>query len=101
MEQVTHLRKELGQITAYKNGQPSRKRQNLLKNIKRRHSSHINCDITNITIESILDTVRQTIVVVSNKLRRHRTCNLRKTNNILFRNYVKQFYRILRGGTNK
>lgn len=86
------MRKDLGLLFSFANGNLSKRKKNKLNKIKSKHLVHSRYNPNNSTIEEIIDTVKQKLTRIADKLRRYVKSYNRKISNNLFINDEKRFY---------
>lgn len=83
---INYLRKDLGRLTQYKNGNRSKNITKHIDFLKQKHNK---------STEEIFDTQKQKLKVYAARLARYKESNQRKIDNRLFKNNEKGFYKKL------
>ncbi|KAJ0173873.1 hypothetical protein K1T71_011022 [Dendrolimus kikuchii] len=94
--QIENLRKDIGRLYQYKNGNRSRKLVNKVQKIIERTLCHNRHENINRTVDDFLDTIKQKLAVKTNRIQRYKKAETRSENNKLFSVNEKLFYRKLK-----
>lgn len=94
-KKISQLRNNIGILTSFKGGSKGKRTKNKVKKLMSIHSTHTNFDPVNITIDEVVDTLKQKLSVYAQRLRRYKKSNKRKEDNSLFNRNQKFFYRSL------
>lgn len=92
---IERLRCDIARMTSYADGIRSTKLEKIVKCIMDRTSTHSHHDEPNTTVQQCIDTLKQKLSVLTNRLSRYRTSRSRKRDNVLFERSEKNFYRKL------
>ncbi|KOB75681.1 Uncharacterized protein OBRU01_07008, partial [Operophtera brumata] len=92
---VGELRKKIGRLTQYMNGNRSRALTRQINKILEQNKVHSTHEEPNTDLAHFMDTLKQKLTVISSRLRRYKTCTHRKTQNSQFTSNEKRFYQNL------
>ena len=95
-KRIQNLRKSIGHLTLYISGRRSKKVVRSVEQLLRDVKQHAR-DEPNATAEDCLDTLRQRLSVLANRLARYRKSKKRRVDNATFKTDQKAFYRGLAG----
>ncbi|KAI5632298.1 hypothetical protein NE865_14977 [Phthorimaea operculella] len=93
------LRTKIARLTHFINGSRSRNLEKQVEGIIEQYKIHTVHEESNTQLTHTLDTLKQKLSVTTGRLRRYNACNLRKQQNIQFKNNERQFYRKIRQET--
>ena len=94
-DRIEELRIKIGRLTDYIQGNRSQTLQNHINKIKQNHKIHAQHEAENSTLIEFLDTLKQKLMALANRLRRYKQTTLRKSQNKMFNGNEKLFYRNL------
>ncbi|KAL0841160.1 hypothetical protein ABMA28_014906 [Loxostege sticticalis] len=97
---IEQLRKDIGRLTQFKNGNKAKKLVQKVKAILEKTKTHSKYDDPNKKLDEHLDTLKQKLAIKSHRLNRYKKSQSRKQNNKLFSTNEKQFYRQFKQNTN-
>ncbi|KAL0883753.1 hypothetical protein ABMA27_015858 [Loxostege sticticalis] len=97
---IEQLRKDIGRLTQFKNGNKAKKLVKKVKAILEKTKTHSKYDDPNKKVDEHLDTLKQKLAIKSHRLNRYKKSQSRKQNNKLFSTNEKQFYRQFKQNTN-
>lgn len=92
---ISELRRDIGRLTQYQNGNNSRRINKYIEGIMEKYRIHTQHEETNTDVSKFLDTLKQKLTVASSRLKRYTTCTDRKKQNAVFLNNEKSFYRTI------
>lgn len=93
---IDTLRRDIGRMTQYMNGNRSRKIVKAVEEIMKSNQHHAEHSQPNTTALHGLDTLKQKLTVYSTRLARSRESNKRKSDSKLFQENERKFYRQLK-----
>ncbi|CAK1589159.1 unnamed protein product [Parnassius mnemosyne] len=94
-DRISNLRVKIGRLTEYINGNTSTKLKREIEKIRAAYRIHSLHEHENKELAHFLDTLKQKLSSLANRLRRYKETTLRKQQNALFYNNEKSFYRNL------
>ncbi|CAG4919899.1 unnamed protein product [Colias eurytheme] len=94
-DRISDLRANIGRLTEYARGIRSPALEKHLSKIKQKYRIHTQHETQNTDIAHFLDTLKQKLNALANRLKRYKLTTLRKTQNKQFCNSEKLFYRKL------
>ena len=94
-KRIQELRRGIGRLEQYKAGNRSSKLLKHCQTIFSTYNVHTKHEKTNERVTEYLDTLKQKLSALAKRLRRYKACTDRKTQNKLFENNEKIFYRQL------
>ncbi|XP_050549514.1 uncharacterized protein LOC126910674 [Spodoptera frugiperda] len=89
------IRKEIGRMTQYINGNRNLNLITHIERIKHKYSKHSSYEEPNTTDQQFMDSLKQKLTAVTSRRRRYYDCTQRKNQNSQFTNSERQFYRTL------
>ncbi|KAL0839729.1 hypothetical protein ABMA28_016372 [Loxostege sticticalis] len=92
---INMLRSEIGRLTQFIKGNRNPRVVTAVDNIKIKYKQHSQYDAINVDLTQFLDTLKQKLSATASRLKRYLTCTKRKSQNKLFINNEKLFYRNL------
>lgn len=92
---IEKLRVSIGRLTEYIKGNQSPRLRKHIELIKNNHKIHSQHEVENTELTHFLDTLKQKVNALASRLRRYLKTTKRKTQNTLFTNNEKIFYRQL------
>lgn len=92
---VATLRGQVNRLTQFKQGHRSRRQTNAVNRILRDNKRHTRYEEDNLTVDEVLDTLKQKLTAVAKRLRRYVSASQRRFENRLFREREGKFYRLL------
>lgn len=90
---IEDIRRNIGIITAFKNGSQSKRMKNKVSRIKKQIQRHTRHDPPNTELNDVLDTLKQQLSVYSQRVKRYKKSHSRKVDNRNFKVNQKIFYR--------
>lgn len=94
-KKIEEVRCKLGRLNQYKNGNKSKKLAKDVQKIFKNTAVHTKYEPQNKHVEDHIDTLKQRLSVLVNRLRNYKEANMRKHQNEQFKNNEKMFYRNL------
>jgi hypothetical protein len=96
--QINKKMSEVGRINEILKGNKSEKLKGKVEQILKNYKVHANHGDINENLEEVADTIKQTLAKLGARLRRYNKSAKRKSENALFKNNEKMFYRQLKTG---
>jgi hypothetical protein len=90
---IERLRKYIGKVTQYVNGNKSKRIAKEVEAIMKNHRIHTIREEPNAKAMQCLDTLKQKLSVVATRMKRYKESNKRKRDNAVFEKEGKNFYR--------
>ncbi|KAL0820164.1 hypothetical protein ABMA28_006097 [Loxostege sticticalis] len=96
---IETLRAKIARLIQYINGNRSPTLNKHIQQILQHYQTHTTHEAPNTDLTHYLDTLKQKLTVASSRLKRYKTCTLRKNQNTQFKYNEKLFYRTLQNSS--